>query len=138
MRIIEHYSLPPQTRQLLKALDNPTRQAILVLLNECPDYSFTEIQKTLGLEKRALAFHLKKLFSANLISRRLQAGTHKYSYYSLTPFGTQILASLTSASAPQTPKRLKNPKLLDMAGFMAGQGTPEEMKREIDKLRDEY
>ncbi|MGD0994419.1 MAG: AbrB/MazE/SpoVT family DNA-binding domain-containing protein [Candidatus Bathyarchaeia archaeon] len=30
------------------------------------------------------------------------------------------------------------PKLLDMAGFMAGHGTPEEIKKEIDKLREEY
>ncbi len=136
MRIIEHYSLPPQTRQLLKALDNPTRQAILVLLNECPDYSFTEIQKTLGLEKRALAFHLKKLFSANLISRRLQTGAHKYSYYTLTPLGSQILASLTDASTTQ--KSAKKRKLSDLAGIDEGHASPEEVNKMIDKLREDY
>ena len=30
------------------------------------------------------------------------------------------------------------PRLLDMAGFMAGHGTPDELKKEIDKLREEY
>ena len=30
------------------------------------------------------------------------------------------------------------PKLLDMAGFMAGYGSPEEIKKEIDRLREEY
>ncbi len=29
-------------------------------------------------------------------------------------------------------------KLLDMAGIDAGYGTPEEIKKEIDKLREEY
>jgi AbrB family looped-hinge helix DNA binding protein len=30
------------------------------------------------------------------------------------------------------------PKLLDMAGIDAGYGTPEEINKEIDKLREEY
>jgi AbrB family looped-hinge helix DNA binding protein len=30
------------------------------------------------------------------------------------------------------------PKLLEMAGIDAGYGTPEEIKKEIDKLREEY
>jgi AbrB family looped-hinge helix DNA binding protein len=30
------------------------------------------------------------------------------------------------------------PKLLEMAGFDAGYGTPEEIKKEIEKLREEY
>jgi AbrB family looped-hinge helix DNA binding protein len=30
------------------------------------------------------------------------------------------------------------PKLEDMAGIDAGFGTPEEIKKEIDKLREEY
>lgn len=100
MRIIEKYVLPPQTRILIAALDNPTRQAILVLLTQCPDLSFTEIRKTLGLEKHALAFHLRKLFSADLVCRRLEAGTHKYSYYAVTPFGSRILTSLDFAGKP--------------------------------------
>jgi hypothetical protein len=45
MRTIEKYAVPSRTRLLISALDNPTRQAILVLLNECPEFSFTYIQK---------------------------------------------------------------------------------------------
>jgi AbrB family looped-hinge helix DNA binding protein len=30
------------------------------------------------------------------------------------------------------------PKLLEMAGIDAGFGTPEEIKKELDKLREEY
>ncbi|MGA2385202.1 MAG: winged helix-turn-helix domain-containing protein [Candidatus Bathyarchaeia archaeon] len=110
MRIIEKYALPTQTRLLIVALDNPTRQAILVLLSQCPDFSFTEIQKTLGLEKHALTFHLKKLFAAALIARRLEAGTHKYSYYTVTPLGSRILASLSNPPTQPAPKSTKNPK----------------------------
>jgi len=65
-----------------------------LLLNECPGFGFTEIQKNLGLEKHALTFHLKKLFSANLVSRRLEEGAHKYSYYKITPLASKILAAL--------------------------------------------
>jgi predicted transcriptional regulator len=138
MRTIEKYAIPSGTRLLIAALDNPTRQAILVLLNECPELSFTEIQKTLGLEKHALTLHLKKLLSAALVSRRLKAGTHKYSFYTVTPQGSQILTSLSNAVNQTESKRVKKPRLLNMAGFMAGHGTPEETKEDIDKLREEY
>ncbi|MGA2385208.1 MAG: AbrB/MazE/SpoVT family DNA-binding domain-containing protein [Candidatus Bathyarchaeia archaeon] len=48
--------------------------------------------------------------------------------------GDRLLVELTDKGVLFKPI----PKLLDMAGFMAGHGTPEEIKKEIDKLREEY
>ena len=48
--------------------------------------------------------------------------------------GDRLLVQLTEKGILFKPV----PKLLDMAGFMAGHGTPEEIKKEIDKLREEY
>ncbi len=48
--------------------------------------------------------------------------------------GDRLLVELTEKGILFKPI----PKLLDMAGFMAGYGTPEEIKKEIDKLREEY
>lgn len=99
MRTILKYALPTETRQLIAALDNPTRQAILTLLNKCNELPFTQIQKTLDLQKLTLNFHLKKLLAAALIARQIrnQAGNQKYSYYTITPLGSQILTSLGNA-----------------------------------------
>jgi AbrB family looped-hinge helix DNA binding protein len=46
--------------------------------------------------------------------------------------GDRLLVELTEKGMLFKPV----PKLLDMAGFMAGHGTPEEIKKEIDKLRE--
>lgn len=110
MRTIGKYVLPQSTVQLIEALNHPTRQAIIVLLHEVQEYSFSEIQKTLGIEKHDLNFHLKKLLAANLINRATKLGTakQKYSFYTITPLGSQLLASLASAQTSSTQaKKLK-------------------------------
>ncbi len=48
--------------------------------------------------------------------------------------GDQLLVQLTEKGILFKPI----PKLLEMAGIDAGYGTPEEIKKEIDKLREEY
>jgi len=48
--------------------------------------------------------------------------------------GDKLLVQLTEKGILFKPI----PKLLDMAGIDAGYGTPEEIKKEIDKLREEY
>jgi AbrB family looped-hinge helix DNA binding protein len=48
--------------------------------------------------------------------------------------GDRLLVQLTEKGILFKPI----PKLLDMAGIDAGYGTPEEIKKEIDKLREEY
>ena len=48
--------------------------------------------------------------------------------------GDRLLVQLTEKGILFKPI----PKLVDMAGIDAGYGTPEEIKKEIDKLREEY
>ena len=48
--------------------------------------------------------------------------------------GDQLLVEVTESGILFKPI----PKLLDMAGIDSGYGTPEEIKKQIDKLREEY
>ena len=97
--------IPQETRLIIAALDNPIRQAILVLLGEREELSFSEIQKEFSIEKLTLNFHLKKLFSSALIDHyyKHELGNQKYSFYSITPLGSRILASLNNALTPPAP-----------------------------------
>ena len=96
--------IPRETRLIIAALDNPIRQAILVLLSEKEELSFSEMQKEFGLEKLTLNFHLKKLFSSALIDHyfKHEIGNQKYSFYSITSLGRRILSSLINALVPPT------------------------------------
>ena len=69
-----------ETRLIIAALDNPIRQAILVLLSEKEDLSFSEMQKEFSVGKLTLNFHLKKLFSSALIDHyyKHELGNQKF------------------------------------------------------------
>ena len=97
--------IPEETRLVIAALDNPIRQAILVLLSEGKELSFSEMQKKFSIEKLALNFHLKKLFSSALIDHyyKHELGNQKYSFYTITPLGSRVLASLNNALIPPAP-----------------------------------
>ena len=97
--------IPPETRLIIAALDNPIRQAILVLLSQRKELSFSEMQKEFGIEKLTLNFHLKKLFSSALIDHyfKHELGNQKYSFYSITSLGSRILTSLNNVLIPPAP-----------------------------------
>jgi predicted ArsR family transcriptional regulator len=102
-RVEEHTKqIPQETRLIISALDNPIRQAILMLLTENKELTFTDMQKELNLEKLTLNFHLKKLFAAALIDHyyKHEVGNPKYSYYAVTPLGRRILTNLNNALTP--------------------------------------
>lgn len=110
MKILEKYkeyseSIAEEVRIVVASLDNPIRQAILVLLNRNNELSFSEIRKELGLDKTKLNFHLKDLFSSALIDHyyRHELGNPKYSYYSLTRLGRRVLTNLVKAFIPPFP-----------------------------------
>jgi len=94
-----------EIRLVLESLDNPIRQAILVLLNTYVELSFSEIQKELEIDKVKLNFHLKDLFSSALLDHyyRHEVGNPKYSYYSLSRLGKRVLANLIQAFIPPSP-----------------------------------
>ena len=104
LKKVEEHSkeIPHETRLIIAALDNPIRQAILVLLSEKKELSFSEIQKELSIEKLTLNFHLKKLFSSALIDHyyKHEIGNQKYSFYSITSLGRRILSNLINALVP--------------------------------------
>ena len=106
LKKVEEHSkeIPHETRLIIAALDNPIRQAILVLLSEKKELSFSEMQKEFGIEKLTLNFHLKKLFSSALIDHyyKHEIGNQKYSFYSITSLGRRILSSLINAIVPPT------------------------------------
>ena len=105
-------TIPHETIVIIAALDNPIRQAILVLLSKRSELSFSEIQNELGIEKLTLNFHLKKLFSGALIDHyfKHELGNQKYSFYSITPLGNRILNSLNNALIPPAPVDRKTAK----------------------------
>ena len=98
-------SIAEEIRIVVASLDNPIRQAILVLLNRNNELSFSDIQKELGLDKTKLNFHLKDLFSSALIDHyyRHEVGNPKYSYYSFTRLGRRVLTNLVKAFIPPYP-----------------------------------
>jgi len=78
----------------LEAIANEKRRKVLHLLED-GDKNFTEIQKTLGVDKSSLMYHIKKLVSrglvANIYERRAQFDSRCYSYYKLTSFGAYVM-----------------------------------------------
>src|SRR3989304_4370316 len=107
MEKIKEYAkeLSEETRLIIAALDNPIRQAILMLLYKRAELSFSDMQKELGLAKLTLNFHLKKLFSSALVDHyyKHEFGNQKYSFYVITPLGNRILTSLSKALIPPAP-----------------------------------
>jgi len=107
MENIEQYTekLPEEFRLVVRSLDNPIRQAILVLLSGNLEWPFSSIQKELELDKVKLNFHLKNLFSSALIDHyyKHEVGNQKYSYYSITPLGRRVLTYLNRALTPPSP-----------------------------------
>ena len=107
METYEEYSesIAEEVRMAVSSLDNPIRQAILVLLSRNNELSFSHIRKELGLDKTKLNFHLKDLFSSALIDHyyRHEVGNPKYSYYSLTRLGRRVLTNLVEAFIPPYP-----------------------------------
>ncbi len=94
--------IPEETRLIVASLDNPIREAILVLLNKNAELSFSSIKKELGLDKLTLNYHLKNLYSAALIDHyfRHEFGNQEYSYYSMTSLGRRVLKNLTKVLIP--------------------------------------
>ncbi|MGQ9641925.1 MAG: winged helix-turn-helix domain-containing protein [Candidatus Bathycorpusculaceae bacterium] len=107
MKKFEKYTeeITNEIRIILESLDNPVRQAILMLLSKKGELSFSDLQKELGLRKLTLNFHLKKLFASALVDHyyKHELGNQKYSYYSVTPLGGRVLLNLSRSLIPPLP-----------------------------------
>ena len=97
--------IPEDITQIIAALDDPIRRAIMVLLTKNTEITFSDIKRELGLPKLTLNYHLKNLYSAGLTDHyfRHELGNQKYSYYAITTLGKRVLLSLFEALVPPIP-----------------------------------
>jgi DNA-binding transcriptional ArsR family regulator len=97
--------LPEELIQIVRSVNHPIRQAILVLLNKETELSFSKIKERLGLDKITLNNHLKNLYGAGVIDHyfRHEFGNQEYSYYAMTTLGRRVLSNLIEALIPPVP-----------------------------------
>lgn len=106
-KLYQKYSqeIPQDITQIIAALDDPIRRAIIVLLDKNTEITFSDIKKELGLTKLTLNYHLKNLYAAGLTDHyfRHELGNQKYSYYAITKLGKRVLFNLFKAIVPPVP-----------------------------------
>lgn len=105
MTKIEEYSkeIPEEIRRAIRGLDSDYRAAIFVALYKHGELSFSELQKTLEMDKANLNYHLKTLTESALVHHyyKHELGTEKYSFYHVTPFGQDFVEILSQFLRPQ-------------------------------------
>ena len=105
MTKIEDYAseIPEEIRRAIRGLDSDYRAAIFVALYRRGEFSFSELQKELGISKAMLNYHLGKLIEGALVHHyyKHELGTEKYSFYNVTPFGQNFVEILSQFLKPQ-------------------------------------
>ncbi len=86
--------IPSETRTILDALAEPTRQALVMMLAEKSEVSFRELaHSTQPMNPSTLTHHLKALMRAGLVQnhyRKIEVN-EDYSFYALTGLGREFL-----------------------------------------------
>jgi len=102
---IEDYSkeIPEEIRRAIRGLDSEYRAAIFVALYKHGELSFSELQKTLEINKAMLNYHLGKLIESAMIHHyyKHELGNEKYSFYAATPFGQNFVETLNEFLRPR-------------------------------------
>ncbi len=86
--------IPSETRIMLDALAEPTRQALTMMLAEKSELSFRElVQLVQPMNPSTLNHHLKALMKASLVENHYRKieGNEDYSFYRLTELGREFL-----------------------------------------------
>lgn len=103
---VKKYSnvFPNEIKRAIEGLDNEVRYAIVSLLLQRGEASFTEIIDELKIDNRSFSNHVKKLIAGGLVQNFIRKGDirEKYSFYRLTPFGYNFLRSLFKSLEPNT------------------------------------
>ena len=89
--------IPQETRSILDALREPTRQGLAMMLAERGKLSFTELlQLAEPMNASTLNHHLKVLMKAGLVKNhyRKVEGKDDYSFYQLTELGRDFLKQI--------------------------------------------
>lgn len=101
---VKKYSdvFPNEIKRAVEGLDNEVRYAIVSLLLQRGEASFTEIVDELKIDNRSFSNHVKKLIAGGLVQNFIKKGDirEKYSYYRLTPFGYNFLRCLFKSIEP--------------------------------------
>ena len=85
--------IPSETRTILDALADPTRQALVMMLSE-KESSFRELSESAKpMNPSTLNHHLKALMGAGLVENHYRkiVGSPDYSFYALTGLGRGFL-----------------------------------------------
>ena len=86
--------IPSETRAILDALAEPTRQALAMMLAEKGELSFRALaQSAQPMNPSTLNHHLKALMKAGLVKNHYRKieGKEDYSFYQLTELGREFL-----------------------------------------------
>jgi predicted transcriptional regulator len=109
MKKIEAYAneVPEEIRHAIRGLDSDYRTAIFVALYKHGELSFSELQKTLEMDKAMLNYHLGILVESALVHHYYEheLGTETYSFYNVTSYGQSFLETLVQFLKPQ-PQRI--------------------------------
>ena len=97
-----HHAALVQQSDLLSAMGNPSRLAVLRLLAS-EELPVGILAKKVGLSQSALSQHLAKLRKKKLVSSRRDAQTI---YYSCKSKGVQAILATLDGLADSTPRRL--------------------------------
>lgn len=94
--------IPEEIRDAIRGLDSEARQAIFICLLGNGEMSFSELKEKIGIGKANLNFHLKELTKAMLVRHyyRHLVGAEKFSFYSVTPFGQNLMESVVQSLSP--------------------------------------
>jgi DNA-binding transcriptional ArsR family regulator len=86
--------IPSETRAMLDALAEPTRQALVMMLAERSELSFRELSELAQpMNPSTLDHHLKALMKAGLVENHYRKieDNEDYSFYGLTGLGREFL-----------------------------------------------
>lgn len=120
MAVKEYANLiPTETRKAIKSLGNDVRIAAVTALIEHRELSLSELQEKLEIERPNLIPHLKNLVKSSIVEQcyRHEVGNPKYSFYSVTGFGEDLIRALVSSLVPLPSSASKDAKFeIEVAG----------------------
>ncbi len=91
---IDSKGIPEEVKLSIKALADDTRLSIVMLLLENDRMAFSQLKQTLNLSSSSLSNHLTLLQDGGIVNNFLELKNNKYSYYTMTEMGTNLIKSI--------------------------------------------
>jgi DNA-binding transcriptional ArsR family regulator len=86
--------VPEEVKLSIKALGDDTRLSIVMLLLENDKMAFSQLKQVLSLSSSSLSNHLTILQDGGIVNNFLELRNNKYSYYTMTEMGTNLIKSI--------------------------------------------